>query len=157
MTVCGNGEDRGLPAGLGATSEEVPSVAASGSLARSPDGASERDLMVQALAALFACGATLALLTIALPHSARASELGLLVIVGIAYAIAAALHWRTRALAGWVLPAALLVGSTLITGVAYFSGQNPSPLVFFYLWVFLYSSYFFSTTETVVQIVYVGL
>lgn len=40
------------------------------------DLASERDLMVQALAALFACGATLALLTIALPHSARASEWG---------------------------------------------------------------------------------
>jgi len=159
MTVCGNGEDLGLPAGSGATSELAPPGAAdaSGSLARSPDGASERELMVQALAALFACGATLALLTIALPHSARASELGLLVIVGIAYAIAAALHWRTRALAGWVLPAALLAGSTLITGVAYFSAQNPSPLVFFYLWVFLYSSYFFSTTETVVQIVYVGL
>jgi diguanylate cyclase (GGDEF)-like protein/putative nucleotidyltransferase with HDIG domain len=48
------------------------------------------------------------------------------------------------------------MGSTLITGVAYFSGQSPSPLVFFYLWVFLYSSYFFSTAEMVVQIVYVG-
>ena len=33
----------------------------------------------------------------------------------------------------------------LITGVAYFSGESPSPLVFFYLWVFLYSSYFFSS------------
>jgi diguanylate cyclase (GGDEF)-like protein/putative nucleotidyltransferase with HDIG domain len=112
--------------------------------------------MAQALAGLFAAGATLALLTVALPHPARTSELGLLVIVGVAYAIAGALRWRAGSLPGWLLPVALLMGSTLITGVAYFSGQAPSPLVFFYLWVFLYSAYFFSTSEMVVQIVYVG-
>ncbi len=41
--------------------------------------------------------------------------------------------------------------------MAYFSGQNPSPLVFFFLWVFLYSSYFLTRRETAVQIVYAGL
>ena len=56
-----------------------------------------------------------------------------------------------------VLPLALLCGSTLVAGVAYFSAQAPSPLVFFYLWVFLYASYFFSRTQTAVQIVYAGL
>jgi diguanylate cyclase (GGDEF)-like protein/putative nucleotidyltransferase with HDIG domain len=45
----------------------------------------------------------------------------------------------------------------LITGVAYFSGEAPSPLVFFYLWVFLYASYFFTRRQTAVQIVYVGV
>ena len=49
------------------------------------------------------------------------------------------------------------MGSTLITGVAYFSAESPSPLVFFYLWVFLYSAYFFTTSEMAVQIVYVGV
>lgn len=117
----------------------------------------ERSLMAQALAGLFAAGATLALLTLALPHSRGANELGLLLIVGIAYAVAAVLFWGARTLPERALPVALLWGSTLITGVAYFSAQNPSPLVFFYLWVFLYASYFFTTTETAVQIAYVGV
>jgi diguanylate cyclase (GGDEF)-like protein/putative nucleotidyltransferase with HDIG domain len=120
-------------------------------------GEFERGLMARALAALFAAGATLALLTIALPHPRRASDLGLLVIVGNAYLIAAVLFWRARTLPARALPLALLWGSTLIAGVAYFSGQSPSPLVFFYLWVFLYASYFFTRTETALQILYVGL
>jgi hypothetical protein len=52
---------------------------------------------------------------------------------------------------------ALAWGSTLITGVAYFSAQSPSPLVFFYLWIFLYSAYFFTTAEMTAQILYVGV
>jgi diguanylate cyclase (GGDEF)-like protein/putative nucleotidyltransferase with HDIG domain len=44
-----------------------------------------------------------------------------------------------------------------VAGVAYFSGQTPSPLVFFYVWVILYASYFLATSETAVQIVYAGL
>jgi diguanylate cyclase (GGDEF)-like protein/putative nucleotidyltransferase with HDIG domain len=114
-------------------------------------------LMAKALAGLFAAGATLALITAALPHSARASNLGLLVIVGVAYIVAGALYWRASTAPSWSLRAALALGSTLITGVAYFSAQNPSPLVFFYLWVFLYSAYFFTTGEMIAQIVFVGL
>ena len=98
--------------------------------------------MARALAALFTAGATLALLTMALPHSRRASDLGVLVIVGGAYVIAAGLYWWADELPSRVLPVALLCGSTLVALVAYFSGQSPSPLVFFYLWVFLYASYF---------------
>ena len=113
--------------------------------------------MAKALAGLFAAGATLALVTVALPHSARASDVGLLVIVGLAYCVAGALFWRACSAPSWSLRLALAAGSTLITGVAYFSAQSPSPLVFFYLWVFLYSAYFFTTREMAAQIVYVGL
>jgi diguanylate cyclase (GGDEF)-like protein/putative nucleotidyltransferase with HDIG domain len=114
-------------------------------------------LMAQALGCLFAAGATLVLVTVALPHSPRASELGLLVIVGGAYAVAGVLLWRAGLMPRRIMPLILAWGSTLITGVAYFSGDTPSPLVFFYLWVFLYASYFFTTRETTVQIVYVGV
>ena len=114
-------------------------------------------LMTRALAGLFAAGATLALLTVALPHPARASDLGLLVIVGIAYVVAGVLFWIADTVPGWILRVALALGSTLITAVAYFSAQSPSPLVFFYLWVFLYSAYFFSGREMAAQIVYVGV
>jgi diguanylate cyclase (GGDEF)-like protein/putative nucleotidyltransferase with HDIG domain len=115
------------------------------------------DLRAKALAGLFAAGATLALLTVALPHSRRASELGLLMIVGCAYAAATALFTQAERLPVRLLPFALALGSTLITAVAYFSGQSPSPLIFFYLWVFLDSAYFFTTKEMIVQIAYVGV
>jgi diguanylate cyclase (GGDEF)-like protein/putative nucleotidyltransferase with HDIG domain len=117
----------------------------------------DTSLTARVLAGLFAAGATLALLTVALPHSARASELGLLSIVGTAYLVAGLLLWRARRLPARVLPLGLAWGSTLVTGVAYFSGESPSPLVFFYLWVFLYSSYFFTKRQMAVQIAYAGL
>jgi diguanylate cyclase (GGDEF)-like protein/putative nucleotidyltransferase with HDIG domain len=117
----------------------------------------DRDVMAQALAALYVAGATLAMLTVLLPHSRSANEVGLLAIVANAYLIGAALFWRARTLPDRALPIALLWGTTLITGVAYFSAQAPSPLVFFYLWVFLYASYFFSARETAVQVFYAAL
>jgi diguanylate cyclase (GGDEF)-like protein len=121
------------------------------------DAGFDPSLMTRALAGLFAAGATLALITVALPHSAHASDVGLLTIVGIAYIVAGVLFWRADIVPSWILRVALALGSTLITGVAYFSAQSPSPLVFFYLWVFLYSAYFFSSREMMAQIVYVGL
>jgi diguanylate cyclase (GGDEF)-like protein len=121
---------------------------------RTPFAAS---LMAQALAALFAAGATLALLTVALPHPKGASDLGLVVIVGSAYVIGGVLFWRASRVSRAVLQVALACGSTLIAAVAYFSAQNPSPLVFFFLWVVLYSSYFFTTRQTVFQVLYVAV
>ncbi len=118
---------------------------------------SDRDVMAQALAALYVAGATLAMLTVLLPHSRSANDVALLAIVANAYLIGAALFWRARTLPDRTLPIALLWGTTLITGVAYFSAEAPSPLVFFYLWVFLYASYFFSARETAVQVFYAGL
>jgi diguanylate cyclase (GGDEF)-like protein/putative nucleotidyltransferase with HDIG domain len=123
----------------------------------SAGAAFEVRLKGQVLAGLFCAGATLALLTVLLPHSSRANVLGLLAIVANAYVVAGLLFWRARAVSSSVLQAALAWGSTLITGVAYFSGSTPSPLVFFYLWVFLYSAYFFTRKEAALQIVYVGI
>jgi diguanylate cyclase (GGDEF)-like protein/putative nucleotidyltransferase with HDIG domain len=117
----------------------------------------ETSLSARILAGLFAAGASLALLTVALPHSARASTPGLLSIVGTAYVVAGLLLWQAARLPSWALRLGLAWGSTLVTGVAYFSGQSPSPLVFFYLWVFIYSAYFFTTREMAVQIAYTGL
>jgi diguanylate cyclase (GGDEF)-like protein/putative nucleotidyltransferase with HDIG domain len=117
----------------------------------------QASLVAKVLATLFAAGATLSALTMILPHPARANQLGLLVIVASAYLTAVILYTRATTLPAWVLQTTLAWGSTLITGVAYFSGEVPSPLVFFYLWVFLYASYFFSHRQTAVQILYVGL
>jgi diguanylate cyclase (GGDEF)-like protein/putative nucleotidyltransferase with HDIG domain len=117
----------------------------------------EASLVAKVLATLFAAGATLAALTVILPHSARANEVGLLAIVANAYLVALTLYTQATRLPARSLQVTLAWGSTLITGVAYFSGESPSPLVFFYLWVFLYASYFFTHRQAAVQIAYVGV
>ena len=117
----------------------------------------ELRLRAQVLASLYAAGATLVLLTVVLPHPAGASATGLLAIVVNAYVIAGAMYTQAQRLRPWTLRAMLAWGTTLITGVAYFSDQTPSPLVFFYLWIFLYSAYFFTKRQALLQIGYAGL
>ncbi len=107
----------------------------------------QTSLVAEVLAGLYGAGATLAALTVALPHPSGQNELGLLAIIANAYVVGAILHLRAPTLPAWSMPVALAWGSTLITGVAYFSGETPSPLVFFYLWIFLYSSYFFTRRQ----------
>ena len=113
--------------------------------------------MAKALGCLFGAGGTLALLTVLLPSTAQTNALGLLIIVGDAYLVSAGLVLLARRVPRRLLPLALAWGSTLITGVAYFSGGSPSPLIFFYLWVFLYSAYFFTRAQAIVQTAYVGI
>jgi diguanylate cyclase (GGDEF)-like protein/putative nucleotidyltransferase with HDIG domain len=117
----------------------------------------EMRVRAQALAGLFAAGASLALLTVLLPHSADANVAGLVLIVAAAYLVGFGLSWRSSNLSGWVLPVALAWGTTSITGVAYFSAESPSPLIFFYLWIFLYSAYFFDDRITLLQVAYTGI
>ena len=117
----------------------------------------QTSLVAKVLAGLFAAGATLAALTVVLPHPAAQNDAGLLAIVANAYAMAALLYLCAVRLPAWSMPLALAWGSTLITGVAYFSAQSPSPLVFFYLWIFLYAAYFLSRRDAALQIGYVGL
>ena len=117
----------------------------------------QTSLVAKVLAGLFAAGATLAALTVILPHPTHQNEAGLLAIVANAYLVAAVLYWCAGRLPVSILSLALAWGSTLITGVAYFSGESPSPLVFFYLWIFLYAAYFLSRRDAALQIGYVGL
>ncbi|HTB50426.1 MAG TPA: hypothetical protein VK701_05565, partial [Solirubrobacteraceae bacterium] len=115
----------------GVSGEERPD----GALGDFVAGASfQTSLVAEVLAGLYAAGATLAALTVVLPHPSNQSDIGLLAIVANAYVLAGLLHRRADKLPAWTLPLALAWGSTLITGVAYFSGESPSPLVFFYLW-----------------------
>ncbi|MBS1870226.1 MAG: diguanylate cyclase [Actinobacteria bacterium] len=117
----------------------------------------EARVRVLVLASFYLAGATLVLVTLALPRSPQASEAGLLAIALNAYAIGALLLWQARRVPHRTLVAALAWGSVLVTGVAWCSGEHPSPLVLFYLWVFLYSAYFFDTRTGLAQIALVGL
>jgi diguanylate cyclase (GGDEF)-like protein/putative nucleotidyltransferase with HDIG domain len=136
-----------------------PDLRGEDSTRRLPIGGSgfEVSLMARALGWLYLAGGTLAVLTLVLPHTIRPNSLALLVIVANAYLASAFLLRSARTVPSWLLRVALLWGTTLITGVAYFSGERPSPLIFFYLWIFLYSSYFFTKAQTAGQIAYVGV
>ncbi|HEX4805136.1 MAG TPA: diguanylate cyclase, partial [Conexibacter sp.] len=92
-----------------------------------------------------------------LPHAAGASEAGLLAIALNAYAIGGVMLWQARRLPGWILPFALAWGSVLVTGVAWWSAERPSPLVFFYLWAFLYSPYFFPLRTALAEMAFAAL
>lgn len=134
------------------------SPADTGSPDRAPTAAepSELRLMARALAGLFSAGATLALLTVLLPLQAEAQELGMLIVIGDAYVVAAVLIWQAGRVPVWLLSLVLAAGTVHITVVSYFSAELPSPLVFFYLWIFLYSAYFFTRRVKAAQILFVG-
>jgi diguanylate cyclase (GGDEF)-like protein/putative nucleotidyltransferase with HDIG domain len=118
---------------------------------------SELHVRVRVLASLYLAGATLVLLTLALPHAEDAIEVGLWTIAANAYVVGGLLLWRQRRMPSWVLPIALAWGATLVTGVAYCSADAPSPLACFYLWVFLYSAYFFSLPVAIAEMSYAGI
>lgn len=137
------------------TSPAVPSAAVPRRVRTLPAGAEGR-LRARSLAVLFAAGATLALLVLALPHGPDTNVAALAVVALDAYLIAGLLWLGAGKLPLWVLPVALAWGTVHITAVAYFAADTPSPLIFFYLWVFLYSAYFFSRRQTLAQVAFVG-
>ena len=114
-------------------------------------------LAVLALAAMYGAGATLALLVVVLPHPSSANELGLFGVVVSAYLTAGLLAWQASRVSPLALRFVLALASTLITAIAYFSAERPSPLVFFYLWVVLYAAAFFDRRDVAGQIAYVAV
>ncbi|HEX7292671.1 MAG TPA: HD-GYP domain-containing protein [Conexibacter sp.] len=131
--------------------------ALSGMLQTSQGGTFEARVRVLVLASFYLAGATLVLVTLALPHAAAANEPGLLAIALNAYLIGGLMLWQSRRVPQRALPFALAWGSVLVTGVAWCSAEHPSPLVFFYLWVFLYSAYFFDSRTGAAQLALVGV
>ncbi len=104
---------------------------------------SERTLMARALALLFAAGATLVLVTLALPHASDADELGLTIPPLIAYAVAAtlvALGPRARVA---VLQVFLVGGSVLITLCVLYGGAGAAVYPPLYVLVSSYAFFFF--------------
>ena len=117
----------------------------------------ELRLMARVLSGLFGAGATLTLATVLLPSPATADERGLLTVIVLAFVVAAVFYTLADRVPAWSLSATIAWGTASITAVAYFSGESPSPLIFFYLWIFLYSAYFFSKRVAILQLVLVGV
>jgi diguanylate cyclase (GGDEF)-like protein/PAS domain S-box-containing protein len=114
-------------------------------------------MRTKVLAGLFAASGALALLAVLLPRAGSADETGLAIVVMADLAAAGTLFFAADRVRPSLLPPLLAAASTLVTAVAHFSGESPSPFVFFYLWVFLYASYFFSRGQAAVQIAFVAV
>ncbi len=108
-------------------------------------------------AALYAGGASLALLWLALPHPNRADDLLLLGVVVAAY-IGAAMMWCWRE---WLRPLAfhafVAIGIVLISAAILFSGRAGTPFVLFYLWSNLYAWYFFPRRTAIIHLALTGI
>lgn len=113
--------------------------------------------MALALSGLFFAGASLALLSAVLPHVPYRDRTAFLLVVADAYLVSVILFWQARRAPGWLTQIVLAGGTLHISAAVYFSGERPGPLIFFYLWVFLHSSYFFTRRQTGVQIGFVGI
>ena len=117
---------------------------------------SDLRLMGRAGGALYAAGATLAVLWLALPHPTGGNDLGLVGVIAFAYCGAALLWYRGE---GWKLlwfEGAVAGGIVLITAAVHFSGRTSTPFVLFYLWSNLYAWYFFSRRHAALHLALIG-
>jgi PAS domain S-box-containing protein len=116
------------------------------------------DLRVKArsLAYLFTAGAGLGLVTLAFPHDAAVKELELVVLAGIAVAIAGVVYVEADRIRTWQLHVALGLGTLLLTFANYYVGVSSLyPLM--YTWTALYAFYFFPLGVALGHVAFIAL
>src|SRR3989442_5428067 len=105
----------------------------------------------RALAYLYAAGAGLAALSLALPHTAMQDDLGVTVAIAAACGGALVLLFGAARIPTWAVQCFLAVGILLISLVIHFSGSGNSAFAFYYVWVGIYAFYFLPFTWAVAQ------
>lgn len=138
------------PAALDGTSGD-------GNTADAMAGSPDRVMMSRGLAFLFGAGATLVVITLALPHSHGDAQLALLVPAGLAYVVVAVLLAAPDRIAPSALSAVLAGGTLLVALCVIFSGRAGSAYAFMYVWVALYAAAFLSTRAVVAHVVWLWL
>jgi diguanylate cyclase (GGDEF)-like protein/PAS domain S-box-containing protein len=112
--------------------------------------------MARSGASLYAAGASLGLLWLALPHPSSGDDRMLIIVLALAYLGAGVLWFRGDR---WRLAAFDVVtalGTVLITCSIHFSGRSATPFVLFYLWSNLYAWYFFPRPRAALQLALIG-
>jgi diguanylate cyclase (GGDEF)-like protein len=103
----------------------------------------DSSLRARALGSLYLAGATIGLISLLLPHSSRADDVGLYSNVGLAFAGGIALLALRSRLPGWTMHVAVITGSLLITRAVVLSHDPVSFYSVWFIWVGLYAFYFF--------------
>jgi len=110
----------------------------------------------RALAYFFAAGTTLVGVAILLPHSHRADEMALALLDAGAGSAALILFLAWRRLPRWAYQAMVALGTLLISAAILASRDGSSAFAAFYIWVGLYSYYFFTRAQAGAQVVFVA-
>jgi PAS domain S-box-containing protein len=110
----------------------------------------------RAIAYLFATGAALGLLTVAVPHPSEVNDLAL-VLLATAAIVIAAIVWLSRyRLRDWHIHVVLLSGTLIISLANYYAGPRMLYAVL-YMWAALYAFYFFRFGEAMAHMAVVGV
>ena len=119
--------------------------------------ASGAETMAPVLGALFAAGATLALVSMAFPQPRGTNLVGLYAIYATAYAVAVGLVvLRHRIPAPWLV-VALAAGTVLITAAIEMTHGRTTVYAMYYVWVALVAAYFLTWPHVIAQIALVAL
>jgi PAS domain S-box-containing protein len=116
----------------------------------------DRSFKARSLAYLFASGATVGLLTLALPHDDSFREAPLVMLALVALAIAGTAWWRAERVAEWELHAAVAAGTLILTLANYYAGPTALyPLMF--SWAALFAFYFFELRLALAHLTLIGV
>jgi diguanylate cyclase (GGDEF)-like protein/PAS domain S-box-containing protein len=111
----------------------------------------------RALAYLFAAGAGLGALALALPHSARQDDLGVAVVIAIACVGAVTLVVGASRIPSWGGQVFVALGTLMISAAILFADAGDSPYAFLYVWVGIYAFYFFPRAWAIAHSAFVAL
>ncbi len=117
-----------------------------------PGQAQDRVAMARVLFWLFVAGPTVGLVAMALSPPEGVDERGIVALAACAYGVAALVLVVFDRLPTWAFAALVAVGTGLVSGAVYFAGNDASAYSLFYLWIGLYSAYFFGVWLLAAQI-----
>ena len=118
------------------------------------DASVDAAVRARALALLYIAGGTIGVLSMLLPHSAKANEGALWSNIALAYVGGALLLAVGPRLPGWAFHVGLAAGCVLVTRAVLVSGDNNSFYSVWYLWIGLYAFYFFSRPAAAAQVAF---
>src|SRR4051794_16394432 len=108
-------------------------------------------VMARSLAYIFAAGASISLLALAIPNSGAADPQRVVLQAVCGYVICALLGAAGARLPRWSFQVFLAAATLLIEWNIYASGDSTSPYAALYFWVSIYAFYFLSRRQAVLQ------
>lgn len=112
----------------------------------------DRTVRARALMYLLAAVGTAVVASVAIPNAPLHGEHAVPVLAGIAYAAALGVLFGYERLPAWGIHALLAGVTILIAWAVYASGESGSPYTIFFVWVAIYSAFFFGHLGAAFQI-----
>jgi PAS domain S-box-containing protein len=113
-------------------------------------------IKARSIAYLFATGAMLGLLTLAVPHMSEVNDLALALLATAAIVIAAIVWLSGDRIREWHIHAVLVCGTVIVSLANYYAGASTLYPVL-YMWAALYAFYFFRPPEALAHMAFVAI